>query len=155
MSDPSSWAIEHDSDVRATEPLHVRAGDVPQPLRPDVGDAELEHPRRERERAAVGPDVAQLRQRQQDPAGRRPGQPRRGGDLGERRRRAAGPERGDHLEPAGQRLDEVGSGALARHGVSLPAPACVILDTAAGSGTTVPPDRNADGRPRAAPGGRR
>ena len=39
----------------------------------------------------------------------------------------------DHLQPAGQCLDEVGSGALARHGLSLPPPACVILDTAAGA----------------------
>ena len=67
--------------------LHVRAGDVPQALRPHVGHAEVEHPRRERVPAAVDADVAELGEREQDPAC---GRPRRGPQPRPSRRAAAG-----------------------------------------------------------------
>ena len=66
------------------QPLQVRAGHLPQPHRADVGHAQLEHPRGEREAGAVGAHVAQLLQGEQDPPGGRAGQPGRGGHLGQR-----------------------------------------------------------------------
>ena len=69
--------------------LHVRAGDVPEALRPHVGDAEVEHPRGERVLPAFDADVAELGEREQDPAGGRAGQARGRGDLGEGQRAVA------------------------------------------------------------------
>ena len=89
----------------------VRAGDVPQPLRPDVRRAELEHARGEGVARARPRARSRARlERQQDPARGRPGQPGRGRHVAQRDRLATRREGGDHLEPAGQRLDEVGAG---------------------------------------------
>ncbi len=99
---------------------HVRPGHLPQAERADVRHAELEHPRGQAEHVAVGADVPELGQREQDPPGRRPGQVAGGGDLGQRQPRPVGAERPDHVQPAGQRLDELGALSSTGHPRSFP-----------------------------------
>ena len=119
----------HVHDVRAVElgdraglagaggqPLQVRPGHLPDAHRAHVGHAQLEHPRGQRVAGAGAPDVAQLGQGEQDAPGGRAGQPGGRGHVGQGHRRPVRGERRDHLEAARERLDEVGPGALARHG---------------------------------------
>ena len=87
--------------------LQVRRGHLRQRQPGQVGIAELEHPRPQRELPAVVADVTELDQGQQEPARRRPGQARRLGDLAQAQPLSVRPERPDHRQPAVQRLDEV------------------------------------------------
>ena len=69
--------------------------------------AELEHARGERELLAVGADVAEVGEREQEAARGGAGEAGAAGDVGQRELGVLGAERADHREPALERLDEV------------------------------------------------
>ena len=87
--------------------FHVRPGDIPQAQRAHVRHAQAHHLRGQPEGPAGGPDEAQLLQGQQQAAGGGPGQPGRGRHLAERHAAVVYAERGQDVQPARQRLDEV------------------------------------------------
>ena len=89
------------------EPFQVRLGDLGQAQAREVRVAEVEHARREREQAAVGADVAEVGEREQEAAGGGAREPGAAGDVGERQLRVLGAEGPDDRQAALQRLDEV------------------------------------------------
>ena len=104
-------AVEHGClaglvDLRH-EALQVRERDVGEAKAGEEAVAELQDAGRQPERAAVGLDVAELDQRDQEAPRGRAGQP--GGDrqLGDRLDRRVRAERADDVQPALQRLDEL------------------------------------------------
>ena len=125
--------VEHRDRRRLAHPgdklLQVRRGHLGHGQARQVGVAELQHARAQRELPAVIAHIAELHQRQQEPSSRRPGQPGRPGDLAEAQPfpvRAEGP---DHRQPAIQGLDEVTVPGLAavcgqpgQGGLSQPSP---------------------------------
>ena len=91
--------------------LHVRQRQVPQRRGGQVGVAQLQDARREREPAVLDGDVAQVLQRQQDArAGAR--QAGHGRDFGQRHLRAVGAERPDHGQAAREGLHVAVAGLL-------------------------------------------
>jgi hypothetical protein len=89
------------------EPFQVGLGDLGQAQAREVRVAEVEHARSEREQAAVGADVAEVDEREQETAGGSARKPGAAGDVGERQFRVVGAEGPDDRQPAFQRLDEV------------------------------------------------
>jgi len=83
-------------------------GQVPDALRVQVGEAELQHPGAQREQPAVGFGVAELAEREQQPARRGAGQAGAAGDLGQRHGSVLAVEGLDDRQPAREGLDEIG-----------------------------------------------
>ena len=92
---------------RGDQPLEVRLGDLGQRDAREVGVAQLEHPRAEREAAVVCMHVAEIREREQKAPRRGPCQPGLGCHLGERELGPLGAEGADYPQPAVERLDVV------------------------------------------------
>jgi hypothetical protein len=81
----------------------------------EVGVAEFQYARGEAEHAAVGVDVPEVGQGQQEAAGCRAGEVAAAGDLTECQLRVVGVEGADHGEAAFKRPDEVGLASGCRH----------------------------------------
>ena len=77
-----------------------------------IGEPQVEDPRRQREDAGVMRDAPQLLEGEQVAARGRARQARTVGDFGDRQRRGLGAERADHRKPALESLDELASGGL-------------------------------------------
>jgi hypothetical protein len=88
------------------EPLEVRLGHVRQSERREVGEAELEHPGRQRETPAGLLHVAEALEREHEAARCRARELAGAGDVAQRHRLGA-VQRADHRQPARERLDEV------------------------------------------------
>ena len=87
------------------EALEVRLGDLGQRKARKVRVAELEHARGQGEVPAVGSDVAEPLECQQEAPRRGAGEPGRPRDLGERQTRSGRPQRADHRQAASERLN--------------------------------------------------
>src|SRR5688500_208755 len=85
----------------------MRLGDLGQAETGEVGVAELEHARREREAPAVGAHVAEVGEREQEAPGGGAGEAGAARDIRERELGVLRPEGADDGEPALERLDEV------------------------------------------------
>ena len=98
------------------ELLHQRLGDLPEVQRGQVGPAQVQDARREGEEAAVGADVAELLEREQDPPSRRAGDAGVPGDVGEREGGALAREDLNDGHGTLQRLQSLPSLDRIRHG---------------------------------------
>jgi hypothetical protein len=108
----------------------MRLGHLGQAEAREVGIAELEHTRAQAEVAAVGAHVAELGEREQEPARRRAAEARPPRDVGQRQLGRLGVEGPDDLEPTLQRLDEV-----AHASSSSSSTCCAIANAAFAAGT--------------------
>ncbi len=104
-------AVEHGHRARFAdlggEPLEVRLGDLGQAQAREVRVAELEDARGQRELLAVGADVAEVGQREQEAARGGAREAGAAGDVAQRELGVVGAERADDGEAALERLDEV------------------------------------------------
>ena len=112
MSPPSSSAIEAGLARLGAEPLEVRAGERPDVAGRDVGEPELQHARGQPVQAAVGPDVAELGEREEDAPRRGAAEARGLGQVARKGRSPSGAEGADDVEAAGEGLDEVRAGVV-------------------------------------------
>ena len=85
--------------------LHDGLGQVPERQGGEVGESQVEDARGEAELPPVRGNVAELGKGEQDAARAGPGEPCRGGDLGERHRGALGAEGANDRQPPRERLD--------------------------------------------------
>src|SRR5690606_22472678 len=89
------------------ELFHVGAGDIPQPHRLHEGETQLEHLGSQAEATVRRADVTELGQGDQDPVSGGAGELGAACQCGEGHRRLWWLEGFDHVEPSGQRLDEI------------------------------------------------
>ena len=104
-------AVEHRDGAGLVNLLdqfdHVRLSQLPEGLRVQVGEPEVEHARAQREVLAVEAGVPELDQGQQQPPRRAARQARLSGDIAERHRRGARIEGFDDREPLRERPHKI------------------------------------------------
>ena len=98
---------------------HERLGDLPEVQRRQVAEPQREHPRGQRERAAVRPHEAQVLEGEQDPPRGGAGETGQAGDVAQAQPRVLPGEDLQDGEATLQRLQGVGAGRFVGHGRTL------------------------------------